>query len=196
VQGNLTNRVWPRERVSNWKLDVIFFEGNVGARKSLSCRDTWLQRNEPKVFWPRDWLPQDVHKDIRVLVLEYCISGKWTEGLLTDIKKSLIFRCELQGYLPKTVTIPEPDNFYPLCTFQQLESTPSTHNVHFLYSDGFWVHIPYTFSLLEELAFPFSYLVKIWNFMSAGGRVLMYSFSDVAVTGGTRNGRGSGQLSL
>ena len=26
--------------------------------------------------------------------------------------------------------------------------------------------------------------------------VLMYSFSDVAVTGGTRNGRGSGQLSL
>ena len=97
MQGYLVNRVWPREKNAKWNLDVIFFEGNVGGRQGLSCRDTWLQRYVPRVCWPRDWLPEDIKTDIRVLMLEYCISDKGIAGLVNDIKKHLIFRCELQN---------------------------------------------------------------------------------------------------
>ncbi|KAG0612980.1 hypothetical protein M758_6G067200 [Ceratodon purpureus] len=107
--GCLVNKVWPPDKVtSNLKLDVIFFEGNVGGRRTLSCRDTWLQRDRPKVFWPRDWLPEDVHNErIRVLVLEYCISETGLEGLVSDIKKSLIFsdRWNLNGTWERPVVL-------------------------------------------------------------------------------------------
>jgi hypothetical protein len=43
-----------------------------------------------------------------------------------------------KGYIPKTVTAPITGNFYRLCTFQKLESTPSIHIVYFFgCSDGF-----------------------------------------------------------
>jgi serine/threonine protein kinase len=57
-------------------LDVIFFDGNVGERKFLSCKDTWVQRGKPNVWWPRDWLFKDFKGEIRVLVLQYDISEK------------------------------------------------------------------------------------------------------------------------
>lgn len=69
----------------------------------MSCRDTWILRYNPKVFWPQHWLPEDVHEDIRVLVLEYSISEKGLEGLVSDIKKSLVFRCALPEPTPESL---------------------------------------------------------------------------------------------
>lgn len=77
---------------SDTKLDVIFFEGNVGRRKYLSCKDTWVQRDKPDVWWPRDWLPKDFQGDIRVLLLEYSISEAGVEGVVDELQRLLVFR--------------------------------------------------------------------------------------------------------
>ncbi|XP_024362516.1 uncharacterized protein [Physcomitrium patens] len=89
----LVNRVWPEASALDWELDVLFFEGNVGSRSQLSCRDTWLQRNQPNVFWPQEWLPKDVKRNIRVSVLDYTISWE-TNGLkelIEDMKDYWLF---------------------------------------------------------------------------------------------------------
>lgn len=92
-QGRLVNEVWPLSRDSpDSKLDVIFFEGNVGRRKRLSCLDTWVQRGKPNVQWPREWLPKDLGVDIRVLVLEYAISDRGVEGVSDELQTFLLFR--------------------------------------------------------------------------------------------------------
>lgn len=71
---------------------MIFFEGNVGRRKDLSCKDTWVQRGKPNVMWPGDWLPKDLGVDIRVLLLEYSISEAGVEGVLDELHRLLVFR--------------------------------------------------------------------------------------------------------
>jgi hypothetical protein len=95
-QGYLVNPVWPLESTSETKLDVIFFEGNVGRRKHLSCKDTWVQRGvqrgKPVIWWPRDWLPKDFKGEIRVLLLEYSISEAGVEGVVDELQRVLVFR--------------------------------------------------------------------------------------------------------
>ena len=92
------NQVWPLvdpldpSKPNVAKVDVIFFEGNVGRRKDMSCKDTWVQRGKPNVWWPRDWLPQDLGGDIRVLLLEYSISDDGVEGILDQLQRLLVFR--------------------------------------------------------------------------------------------------------
>lgn len=98
AQDGLVNRVWPEASALDWELDVLFFEGNVGSRSQLSCRDTWLQRNQPNVFWPQEWLPKDVKRNIRVSVLDYTISWE-TNGLkelIEDMKDYWLFRFEAE----------------------------------------------------------------------------------------------------
>ncbi|KAG0586827.1 hypothetical protein KC19_2G120600 [Ceratodon purpureus] len=89
--GYLVNPVWPLESTPETSLDVIFFEGNVGRRKYLSCKDTWVQRGKPDVWWPRDWLPKDFKGDIRVLLLEYSISEAGVEGVVEELQRLLVF---------------------------------------------------------------------------------------------------------
>lgn len=86
------NPVWPLESTSNPILDVIFFEGNVGRSKYLSCKDTWVQRGKPDVCWPRDWLPKDFKGGIRVLLLEYSISEAGVKGVVDELQSLLVFR--------------------------------------------------------------------------------------------------------
>ncbi|KAG0612981.1 hypothetical protein M758_6G067300 [Ceratodon purpureus] len=90
--GYLVNQMGPPNLdISSSKLDVIFFEGNVGTRKDMSCKDTWVQRGKPNVWWPRDWLPKDLGGDIRVLLLEYSISDEGIEGVLDQLQRLLVF---------------------------------------------------------------------------------------------------------
>ena len=91
--GYLVNPVGTQsDTASDTKLDVIFFEGNVGERKYLSCKDTWVQRGKPEVWWPRDWLSKDFKGDIRVLLLEYSISESGVKDVVDDLQRLLVFR--------------------------------------------------------------------------------------------------------
>jgi hypothetical protein len=48
------NQVWPLENSfarESTKLNIIFFEGNVGERKFMSFKDTWMQRGNSGVCW-------------------------------------------------------------------------------------------------------------------------------------------------
>ncbi|KAG0586806.1 hypothetical protein KC19_2G119000 [Ceratodon purpureus] len=93
--GYLVNPVWPLQHTTDSKLDLIFFEGNVGRRRYLSCKDTWVQRGKPDVWWPQDWLQKDFKGDIRVLLLEYSISEAGVEGVVEELQRLLVFsdRC-------------------------------------------------------------------------------------------------------
>ena len=90
------NQVWPLENsfaCESTKLNIIFFEGNVGERKFMSFKDTWMQRGNSGVCWPKDWLPVDLGNDIRVLLLKYRISDySRLEGIVIDLQERLIFR--------------------------------------------------------------------------------------------------------
>ena len=58
----------------------------------MSCKDTWVQRGKPDVWWPRDWLPKDLGDDIRVLLLEYSISDDGVEAVVQRLQMLLVFR--------------------------------------------------------------------------------------------------------
>ena len=105
----------PNLDISSSKLDVIFFEGNVGTRKDMSCKDTWVQRGKPNVWWPRDWLPKDLGGDIRVLLLEYSISDEGIEGVLDQLQRLLVFRYRSLSLELSTVTFVHEDNNGTLC---------------------------------------------------------------------------------
>ncbi len=64
VQGRLTvNQLHPPPRTPgehNQDLTVIFFCGSTN--EPSGWKNTWIQRGDPEVCWPRDWLPKDVEK--------------------------------------------------------------------------------------------------------------------------------------
>ncbi|KAG0612962.1 hypothetical protein M758_6G066100 [Ceratodon purpureus] len=90
--GYLVSQVWSPTKSDASKMDVLFFEGNVGKMKDMSCKETWVQRDKPNVWWPRDWLPKDLGGDIRVLLLEYSISDDGVDGVLEQLETLLVFR--------------------------------------------------------------------------------------------------------
>ena len=93
MQAYLVNQMGsPNLDASDSKLDVIFFKRNVGRRKDMSYEDTWVQRDKPNVWWPRDWLPKDLGGEIRVLLLKYSISDDGVEGVLDQLQRLLVFR--------------------------------------------------------------------------------------------------------
>lgn len=117
-QGYIVNQMGPPNLdTSNSKLDVIFFEGNVGRRKDFSCKDTWVQRNKPSVWWPRDWLPLDVEGDIRVLLLEYSISDDGVEGVLDQLQSFLVFRYGYLSLESPSVSTVHASNYHLSCKY-------------------------------------------------------------------------------
>ncbi len=51
----------PRTLVEhNQDLTIIFFRGPTNERSGW--KKTWIQRGDPEVCWPRDWLPKAVEK--------------------------------------------------------------------------------------------------------------------------------------
>jgi hypothetical protein len=75
----------------NQDLTIIFFRGST--YESSGWKDTWIQRGDPEVCWPRDWLPKAVEKwglRRRMLVLSAsCFTGA---GNFSDTLQQIAYK--------------------------------------------------------------------------------------------------------
>jgi len=111
VHGRLTvNQLHPPPRTPgehNQDLTVIFFCGSTN--EPSGWKNTWIQRGDPDVCWPRDWLPKDVEKwgltrGMLVLSVSYLPGPGYSSDKLEDIAKQLMDilpnRCHALLWLP------------------------------------------------------------------------------------------------
>jgi hypothetical protein len=65
------HQLWPEGNQSS-DLDVIFFHGlQLTASDNDAWSSTWTQRGHDDVCWPRDWLPFDLEKAVRIFSVSY-----------------------------------------------------------------------------------------------------------------------------
>ncbi len=112
VQGRLTvNQLHPPPRRTpgehNQDLTIIFFRGSTNERSGW--KNTWIQRGDPEVCWPRDWLPKAVEKwgltrGMLVLSVSYLSgSGNFSDTLRKmayKLMEVLPSRCHALLWLP------------------------------------------------------------------------------------------------
>ncbi len=112
VQGRLTvNQLHPPPRRTpgehNQDLTIIFFRGSTN--EQLGWKNTWIQRGDPEVCWPRDWLPKAVEKwgltrGMLVLSVSYLPVPGYVSDTLEEIAYELMEilpnRCHALLWLP------------------------------------------------------------------------------------------------
>jgi hypothetical protein len=50
-------------------MDVVFFsdlEYGMTAPRRKKPRETWVQKGQPEVCWPKHWLPEDLGSNVRI----------------------------------------------------------------------------------------------------------------------------------
>jgi hypothetical protein len=68
------HQLWPlSEGNQRTELDVVFFHGLQLTANDTSdaWSSTWTQRGHDDVCWPRDWLPYDLGKAVRIFSVSY-----------------------------------------------------------------------------------------------------------------------------
>ncbi len=91
----------------NQDLTIIFFRGSTSERSGW--KNTWIQRGDPEVCWPRDWLPKAVEKwGLRSRMLVLSVSYLTGPGNFSDtlpqiayqLTEILPYRCHALLWLP------------------------------------------------------------------------------------------------
>ncbi len=101
-QVQLVHQLWPPEdTVCSIDFDIVFFHGVRKPGETEAWKNTWVEHSSAQEFWLKDWLPQDLDGNVRVLALSYdsCAIQSNNEGNLQDVSdlgknllQSLVFR--------------------------------------------------------------------------------------------------------
>ncbi len=96
------HQLWPcKDNVCCIDFDIVFFHGVRKPGETEAWKNTWVQHTSAEEFWVKDWLPQDLDGNVRVLALSYdsCAIQSNNEGNLQDVAdlgsdllQSLVFR--------------------------------------------------------------------------------------------------------
>jgi hypothetical protein len=84
----LVHQLWPPEDTACCSdLDIVFFHGVRKPGETDAWKNTWVQDTHAQEFWVKDWLPQDLDRNVRVLAMSYdsCAIKSKKEGNLKDI---------------------------------------------------------------------------------------------------------------
>ncbi|KAH9558619.1 hypothetical protein CY35_06G017200 [Sphagnum magellanicum] len=84
----LVHQLWPRkDNVSCIDFDIVFFHGVRKPGETDAWKNTWVQHTSAQEFWVKDWLPEDLDGNVRVLALSYdsCAIQSNNEGNLQDV---------------------------------------------------------------------------------------------------------------
>jgi len=87
-QVQLVHQLWPPEdTVCRSDFDIVFFHGVRKPGEPDAWKNTWVQDTHAQEFWVKDWLPQDLDGNVRVLALSYdsCAIQSNNEGNLEDV---------------------------------------------------------------------------------------------------------------
>jgi hypothetical protein len=87
-QVQLVHQLWPPEDTACCSdLDIVFFHGVRKLGETDAWKNTWVQDTHAQEFWVKDWLPQDLDGNVRVLALSYdsCAIKSKNEGNYEDI---------------------------------------------------------------------------------------------------------------
>jgi hypothetical protein len=82
------HQLWPPEDTAHRiDFDIVFFHGVRKPGETDAWKNTWVQDTHAQEFWVKDWLPQDLDGNVRVLALSYdsCAIESKKEGKLQDI---------------------------------------------------------------------------------------------------------------
>jgi hypothetical protein len=87
--------VYPNEIFKAPKLVIIFFHGIVSERNvAHAWEETWSSTNNIEggkpTFWIKEWLPEDMEKNIQILSLSYDTNIFGVNHDITDIGKNLM----------------------------------------------------------------------------------------------------------
>jgi hypothetical protein len=94
-------------REHNQDLTIIFFRGSTN--ESSGWKNTWIQRGDPNVCWPRDWLPKAVEKwglrrGMLVLAVSYPPGPDYCREpvakIAYELMEILLHRCHALLWLP------------------------------------------------------------------------------------------------
>jgi hypothetical protein len=107
----VVHQLWPPEdTVCSIDFDIVFFHGVRKPGETEAWKNTWVEHTSAQEFWVKDWLPQDLDGNVRVLALSYdsCAIETNSEGKLEDIRDfgrnllhSLVFRfLPTQSFVP------------------------------------------------------------------------------------------------
>ncbi len=84
------HQLWPLEdTVCSMDFDIVFFHGVRKPGETEAWKNTWVQHTSAQEFWVKDWLPQDLNGNLRVLALSYdsCAIQSNNEGNLEDVRE-------------------------------------------------------------------------------------------------------------
>ncbi len=61
------------EKIQETGLDILFVPGSLwnAPARERGWRGTWMQRDNPDVYWPARWLPADLGFNVRILSVSY-----------------------------------------------------------------------------------------------------------------------------
>jgi len=82
------HQLWPPEdTVCCSDFDIVFFHGVRKPGETEAWKNTWVRDTHGQEFWVKDWLPQDLDGNVRVLALSYdsCAIQSNNEGNLEHI---------------------------------------------------------------------------------------------------------------
>ncbi len=82
------HQLWPPEDTGCCSdFDIVFFHGVCKPGETEAWKNTWVQDTRAQEFWVKDWLPQDLGGNVRVLALSYysCAIQSNNEGSLQDV---------------------------------------------------------------------------------------------------------------
>jgi len=85
----LVHQLWPPEdTVCCIDFDIVFFHGVRKPGETDAWKNTWVEHTSAQEFWVKDWLPQDLDGNVRVLALSYdsCAIQSNNEGNLQDVR--------------------------------------------------------------------------------------------------------------
>jgi hypothetical protein len=89
-QVPLVHQLWPPEdTVCSIDFDIVFFHGVRKPGETEAWKNTWVQHTSAQKFWIKDWLPQDLDGNVRVLALSYdsCAIQSNNKGNLQHVDK-------------------------------------------------------------------------------------------------------------
>jgi hypothetical protein len=89
-QVQLVHQLWPPEDTGCCiDFDIVFFHGVRKPGETEAWKNTWVQHTGAQELWVKDWLPQDLDGNVRVLALSYdsCAIQSKNKGNLHDVQE-------------------------------------------------------------------------------------------------------------
>ncbi len=84
------HQLWPPEDTGCCiDFDIVFFHGVRKPGETEAWKNTWVQHTGAQELWVKDWLPQDLDGNVRVLALSYdsCAIQSKNKGNLHDVQE-------------------------------------------------------------------------------------------------------------